>query len=66
MTYTAVVTFEYMTRSPETARLAVEAGGPQTAAMRAIRAAKRQICPIGWTSMVCLLERHTVSKEEEI
>lgn len=54
----ASVTFEFATRAPQTHRIDVlEATGPQTIANRAIREAKRQLRPICWTSMVCLIER---------
>lgn len=54
----AEVTFEFATRAPQTHRIDVlEATGPQTIANRAIREAKRQLRPIYWTSMVCLIER---------
>ena len=54
----AEVTFEYATRAPQTHHVDVmEAGGPQTIAARAIREAKRQLRPIYWTSIVCLIER---------
>jgi hypothetical protein len=54
----AEVTFEFATRAPQTHRVDVlEATGPQTIANRAIREAKRQLRPIYWTSMVCLIER---------
>lgn len=54
----AEVTFEYATRPPQTHRIeALEATGPQTIANRAIRDAKKQLRPISWTSMVCLIER---------
>lgn len=54
----AEVTFEYATRAPQTHKIAtLEATGPQTIANRAIREAKRQLRPIYWTSMVCVIER---------
>jgi hypothetical protein len=52
------VTFEYETRAPETLRMDLEAGGPQTMAARAIREARKQIKPRGWASIVVLLERY--------
>lgn len=54
----ASVTFEYMTRAPETHIMpSLEATGPQTIANRAIREAKKQIRPVWWTSLVVVLER---------
>jgi len=54
----AEVTFEFATRAPQTHHIeTLEATGPQTIANRAIREAKRQLRPIYWTSMVCLIER---------
>jgi len=54
----ASVTFEYATRAPQTHKIeSLEATGPQTIANRAIREAKRQLRPVYWTSMVCVIER---------
>ena len=36
---------------------ALEAGGPQTIAARAVRESKRRLRPIYWTSMCVLIER---------
>jgi hypothetical protein len=62
----ATVTFEYVTRAPETHRIEVlEATGPQTIANRAIREAKREVRPVYWASLVCVLERLDSAEEAE-
>jgi hypothetical protein len=53
----ARVTFEYALRQPDLHTVEVEAGQPSTIAARAIRAAKKALRPVGWTSIVCLIER---------
>lgn len=51
------VTWEYETRAPETMTGEVEAVTVSTAARRALEAARKEAKPIGWSSVVCLLER---------
>lgn len=60
------VTFEFATRPPLSATFPdVETRAPSAAASRAIRRAKAQLKPRGWTSAVILLERTEVDDEAD-
>lgn len=57
------VTFEFLTRQPETWRGTVAATSPETCARLAIREARRHLAPREWTSYVCVaLERVHVDR----
>jgi hypothetical protein len=60
------VTFEYEARQPQTAEFELSAGGPQTIASRAIKAARKQLKPVSWTSAVVLLERLDVEESADL
>ena len=52
------VTFNFEMRAPSTYEFQdVEAAQPHTIAMRAVRAAKQRCGPVGWTSLVVVLQR---------
>ena len=54
--YTASVTYENESSAPETVKVEISAGSHQTAASRAIKAAKPQLRGKRPTSIVVLLE----------
>jgi len=56
MTCQYAVTFEFPTRPPQTHRGTVRAGQPHTCASRAMQSAKRALKPVGWSSVVCVLQ----------
>ncbi len=52
------VSFEYVTRPPETHRIAeIQGNQPQTIARMAISEAKKTLKPRSWCSIVCVIER---------
>lgn len=57
MNYTFHVTFENETKGPATVTGTVDAGGPATAANRAVKAAKKELKGVRWTSLVIVLEK---------
>lgn len=57
MIYLAAVTFESNVAPPKTWRGEVEASGPNTAASRAVREAKKAFPGVRWASMSILLEK---------
>ena len=56
MQFRTSVTFEFPTQAPETTRTAIVAGKAETAAHRALRAAKKAMPNRKPTSIVVLLE----------
>ena len=56
-TFGYAVTFERTTLPPVTVRGTVEAGSAHTATSRAVKAARRGLPKLRWTSLVVLLER---------
>jgi hypothetical protein len=55
MTVHYVVTFEFETRSPVTARGTIAGAKASTCVSRAVKDAQRALRPSGWTSLVCVL-----------
>jgi hypothetical protein len=58
MTIGHFVTFEFDTRLPMTHRGTIAAAQASTCFARAIRAAQKVLRPSGWSSVVCVLDRH--------
>ena len=56
MRYFASVTFESLSGPPETVQVPIEAGKPETAAHRALRAARKQLRSRQPCSIVVVLE----------
>ncbi len=64
MIYNFHVTFENETNAPNTVSGTVDATGVGTAANRAIKAAKKELRGIRWSSLVVVLEKVKDAKEE--
>lgn len=63
MTCQYSVSFEFETQPPKTYRGEVTGGSPATCMWRAMRAAKKDLKPVNWSSCVCvLLDRRPTAK----
>ena len=51
------VTFGYLHRAPQTHRIELAAGGPQTIVQKGVMKARKYLKPKGWCSLVVVLER---------
>lgn len=57
MTVSYSVTFEFDTRPPVTHRGTVVAASTGTGTRRAVQEAQKVLKPVGWSSVVCVLDR---------